>query len=151
MMWFAGVIYLAASLAFWEFAHAVFIPELLTNRVLELFSTPVGSFVRLFVSLNVSGFYFAVYFLFSLYWPKLHDRFRNIFFGSLALFAVNVLILFPLAGKGFLGYLLPQGYIPACTFLFVAHWIFARALQIQERWLRPFDKNSQTLGVRTDS
>jgi hypothetical protein len=48
---------------------------------------------------------------------------------------VNVLLVFPLLGRGVLGYQLPQGWLSASFPLLVSHWMFARGLQFQDRRL----------------
>ena len=62
---------------------------------------------------------------------KIKDGKCTPFFGAGVLWLVNVLLLFPLAGKGVFGHRLPQGALSATLFLFAAHWIFARMLQMQ--------------------
>jgi hypothetical protein len=49
------------------------------------------------------------------------------------LWVFNLLVIYPLLGRGVFGYKLPQGWIPATFPLLVAHWMFARGLQFQDR------------------
>jgi hypothetical protein len=67
------------------------------------------------------------------FWAKLKPYFRNAFLGGFALWLLNVMLVFPVLGKGILGYRMPQGWLAVSFPLFVAHWIFARGLQFQDR------------------
>jgi DMSO/TMAO reductase YedYZ molybdopterin-dependent catalytic subunit len=133
------IVFLVVSVVLWQLANAVFMPELLANRLFEILPVPIiergvqllGPLAKQLAFANVAIVYFGVYFVFSLYWERLRRVFGNAWFGAFALWGVNVLVLFPIAGKGILGSDLPQGPFSASLFLFAAHWIFARTLQIQ--------------------
>ena len=60
---------------------------------------------------------------------------QSLFLAGLALWFVNVFIVFPILGRGMLGYRMPQGWMSASLPLLVSHWMFARGLQFQDRRL----------------
>jgi len=133
------LIFLVVSIVLWQLAGAVFMPELLSNRLFEILPVPIiergvqllGPLAKQLAFANVTLFYFGFYFLFSLNWDRLRRFFGNAWYGAFALWGANVLVLFPIAGNGILGSELPQGPLAACVYLFAAHWIFARMLQLQ--------------------
>jgi len=112
---------------------AVFLPEVVTRRLLVWFPE-FWEFETLIV-INIALIYFAIYFVFGLFWPRLEPYFKNPYFGAIALFAINVLVIYPIIGRGLLGYRLPQGWLGASLPLVVSHWIFARGVQYQRRRL----------------
>jgi hypothetical protein len=79
--------------------------------------------------------YFGAYFAFAIFWRKLKPYLHSPFIGGVALWLVNVILLFPLLGRGVFGYRLPQGWLVASFPLLVAHWMFARGIQFQDRRL----------------
>jgi hypothetical protein len=83
--------------------------------------------------INAAIFYFGMYFVFAIFWRKLRRFLLNPFMAGVTLWLVNVIIVFPALGRGILGYRTPQGWLAASFPLFVAHWIFARGLQFQDR------------------
>ncbi len=133
------IVFLITSVVLWQLANAVFMPELLANRLFELLPAAfiergvqlLGPLAKQLAFANVTILYFGAYFVFSFLWERLRAIFGNVWIASLTLWGVNVLVLFPVAGKGVFGSQLPQGPFSASLFLFAAHWIFARMLQLQ--------------------
>ena len=129
--------FLIVSVVLWQTFNAAFMPELLANRLLQvlpewLVGPGGGSFGPLAKQLALVNFavlYFGGYFAFSFFWKRLKRTLRNPFYGALVLWFANLLILFPLAGRGLFGYRLPQGAVSASIFLLASHWVFARSLQ----------------------
>src|SRR6266480_4088301 len=130
-MWLGPVLYVGVSVFLWKYAGWVFMPLLVTRSVLRWL--PVLTDLEMVILINTSLLYFSVYFVFAIFWARLKLHFRNPFIAGAALWLVNVLILFPMLGRGVLGYRLPQGWVSASLPLLVTHWIFARGLQFQER------------------
>ena len=130
-MWLGPVLYVAVSVFLWKYVGAVFLPLLVTGSVLRLL--PVFTDLETVILINTSVLYFSVYFAFAIFWARVKLYLRNPFIAGGVLWLVNVLILFPMLGRGVLGYRLPQGWISASLPLLVAHLIFARGLQFQER------------------
>jgi DMSO/TMAO reductase YedYZ molybdopterin-dependent catalytic subunit len=133
------IVYLVVSIVLWQLAGAVFMPELLTNRLFEILPVAwiewgvqwLGPLAKQLAFANVAILYFGAYAVFSFSWDRLRNVFGNTFMASFALWTANVLVLFPIAGKGVFGYKLPQGAFSASLFVFASHWIFARMLQFQ--------------------
>jgi len=130
-MWLGPVLYVGVSVFLWKYAGWVFMPLLVTRSVLRWL--PVLTDLETVILINTSLLYFSVYFVFAIFWARLKLHFRNPFIAGAALWLVNVLILFPMLGRGVLGYRLPQGWISASLPLLVTHWIFARGLQFQQK------------------
>ena len=130
-MWLGPVVFVIVSVFFWKYVGAVFIPELVTRRVFA--ALPALSDLELVILINAAILYFGAYFAFSIFWARLRRFFHNPFLAGLGLWLVNVVVVFPLLGRGLLGYRMPQGWIAASFPLFVAHWMFARGLQFQDR------------------
>ena len=129
-MWMAPLLYLALSLFLWKYAGAVFVPQLFTRSILA--AAPVLNDLETIILANTVFLYFGAYAAFTVFWPRLRQYFNNsAFLAGLSLWLINVLILFPLAGRGLLGYRLPQGWAAACFPLVLSHWIFARGLRYQ--------------------
>ena len=129
-MWLGPVLYVGVSVFLWKYAGWVFMPLLVTRSVLRWL--PVLTDLETVILINTSLLYFSVYFVFAIFWARLKLHFRNPFIAGAALWLVNVLILFPMLGRGVLGYRLPQGWVAASLPLLVSHWIFARGLQFQQ-------------------
>jgi hypothetical protein len=130
-MWMGPLLYVATSIFLWKYLGSVFIPSLLTRTIVSVF--PPLEDLQMLVAINTNVFYFGVYFLFALYWPRLKSYFWNPFLAGIALWLANVLVLFPLIGRGLLGYKLPQGWMAVSFPLLLSHWIFARGLSHQTR------------------
>lgn len=130
-MWMAPVLYVGLTIFLWKYAGAVFMPELMARRVFAL--VPVLEDAQLAVVINVAVIYFGVYLMFALMWQQVRPYFKNAFLAALVLWLVNVLVLFPMLGRGVLGYGLPQGWASASLPLLVSHGVFARGLQFQEK------------------
>src|SRR5512147_1477338 len=100
------LIYLVVSIMLWLLANAVFMPELLANRLFELLPVSViergvqlmGPLAKQLAFANVALVYFGAYFVFALYWERLRRAFGSAFYAAFALWGFNVLILFPIAG-----------------------------------------------------
>ena len=130
-MWLGPVLFVAVSIFLWKYVGAVFVPELLARSVFRVLP-PLES-IDVFVTINAALLYFAGYFAIAIFWKPVKVYLRNPFIAGLALWLVNVLIVFPVLGRGVLGYRLPQGWIAASLPMLVSHWMFARGLQFQER------------------
>jgi hypothetical protein len=128
-MWMGPAIFVAASVFLWQYLGSVFIPNLVTRSVVRALQIPED--MQIVVVINAYLFYFGAYFLFAMFWPRLKFYFRNPFVAGMALWMVNVLVIFPLIGRGVLGYRLPQGWISASFPLLLSHWLFARGIQFQ--------------------
>ena len=128
-MWMGPLMFVAASVFLWRYLGSVFIPDLVTRSVARAVSIPEG--LETVVIINANLFYFGAYFLFAMFWPRLKTYFRNPFLAGFVLWMVNVLIIFPLIGRGVLGYRLPQGWMSASFPLLLSHWLFARGIQFQ--------------------
>src|SRR5215510_11599175 len=128
-MWLGPSLFIVVSVFLWKYIGAVFVPELLARTVFGLL--PMLEDIEWIIIINASILYFGAYFSFALFWGKLRPYLRNPFFGALALWSANVLLLFPLLGKGLFGYRMPQGWLAVSFPLLVAHWTFARGLQFQ--------------------
>ena len=85
------------------------------------------------ITVNAAILYFGAYVVIAIFWKALRPYFRNALFVGMALWLINILIVFPLLGRGLLGYKLPQGWMSASLPLLLTHWIFARGLQYQEK------------------
>jgi hypothetical protein len=130
-MWVGPVVFIIVSVFLWKYVGAVFVPELVTRQVFAIL--PALSDLQLVVLINAAILYFGAYFAFSVFWGSLRPFFHNPFVAGLALWLVNVVVFFPILGRGMLGYRMPQGWLAASFPLFVAHWMFARGLQFQDR------------------
>ncbi len=134
------IIFLIVSIVLWQLAGAVFMPELLANRIFEIL--PVATIETGVRWLGPLAKQLALCqrrgrLLWDLLWIRTRlgtgwkRTFGNVWLGALVLWSANVLILFPLAGKGLFGIGLPQGGLSASVLLFASHWIYARMLQLQ--------------------
>ena len=130
-MWLGPVLFLGVSIFLWKYIDAVFVPEALARSVFSIL--PVLKDLENVIVANAAILYFGAYFVFAIFWPRLKPYFRNPFVAAVALWLVNILIVFPLIGRGVLGYRFPQGWMAACLPLLLSHWMFARGLQFQER------------------
>ena len=106
-------------------------PELLARSVFA--ALPVLSDIEVVIFINAAILYFAAYFIVAIFWVKLRRYLRNPFLAGLILWLTNVIVVLPLLGRGVLGYRMPQGWMAASFPLLVAHWMFARGLQLQQR------------------
>ena len=127
-MWFPPLFYALVTVLLWWFARAFFVPQQVTNRIFPIQTTdPLLYQVALS---NVAVFYFGAYWAFSAGWKRLRPYLKNEFVGGIALWAVNVLVILPLIGRGIFGYKLNQGALYPCMYLFATHWMYARMLQM---------------------
>jgi hypothetical protein len=76
--------------------------------------------------------YFAPYLIFAVMWDRARSYFKHPFLAAAMFWLVNVLVLYPMLGRGLLGYRLPRGWIAASLPLLVSHWLFGRGLQHQQ-------------------
>ena len=106
-MWAPPLIYALVSVLLWKFAHVFFMPQAIANRIAPIQRTE--PLVSQIVLANVALAYFGAYWAFSGNWHRLRPYLKSEFFGAFALWAVNVLLLFPLIGRGIFGYKLPEG------------------------------------------
>jgi len=130
-MWLGPLLFVGVSIFLWKYVGAVFVPELLARSVIRVLP-PLES-IDLFVTINAALLYFGGYFAIAIFWKPVKVYLRSPFMAALVLWLVNVLIVFPVLGRGVLGYRLPQGWIAASFPMLVSHWMFARGLQFQER------------------
>ena len=130
-MWLGPVLFISVSIFLWRYIGAVFVPEAVARSVFAIL--PVLADAENLIVANAAILYFGAYFVFAVFWPKLKPYFHNPFFAAVGLWMVNILILFPLLGRGILGYRFPQGWMFASFPLLLPHWMFARGLQFQER------------------
>ena len=138
-MWVAPLIYFVVSLLLWKIGGGLFMPELLANRMFEIFPVPVIEFaVQLlgplakelaFYAITVA--YFGAYFLFAQYWDRIRPYLGNAFYAAFAIWGIHVLILIPAAGQGMFAAKSPQGALTPSLMLFASHWMFARSLQFR--------------------
>jgi DMSO/TMAO reductase YedYZ molybdopterin-dependent catalytic subunit len=134
-----SLIFILVSVVLWQLAGAVFMPELLANRLFEILPASfiergvqlLGPLAKELAFANVAILYFGAYFVFALGWNRLKSIFGNVWIGAFVLWSGNVFLLFPLSGKGLFGMALPQGGFSASLLLFASHWIFARMLEFQ--------------------
>ena len=132
-MWLGPVLFIAVNVLLWKYLGAAFVPELMARSIFGL--VPALSDIQLVILINAAILYFGAYFTFAIFWARLRRFFRNPFLAAFVLWLSNVVVLFPILGRGVLGYRMPQGWLAASFPLFVAHWTFARGLQFQEKRL----------------
>jgi hypothetical protein len=130
-MWIGPVLFIAVSLVLWRYIGAVFVPDVLARLVFSIL--PALAELETVILINAAILYFGAYFVFAIFWGKLKPYLGNPFFAAIGLWLVNVLVLFPLVGRGMLGYKFPQGWMSASLPLLLSHWMFARGLQFQDR------------------
>ena|SRR5438067_2600119 len=130
-MWLGPVLFAVLSVFLWRYAGAVFVPQLLARSAFAI--SPVLADIEIVILINAVLVYFGAYFAFAIFWGKLKAYFRNPFLAGFVLWLVNVLIVFPVLGRGLFGYRMPQGWMSASLPLLLSHWMFARGLQFQER------------------
>jgi hypothetical protein len=130
-MWLGPALFIGVSVFLWRYIGAVFVPDLMARAVFRI--VPALRDMELVILVNAAIAYFAGYFVFAFFWRRLKPYLRNAFWGGLFLWLVNVVLLLPLLGRGIFGYRMPQGWLLASFPLLVAHWMFARGLQFQDR------------------
>jgi hypothetical protein len=128
-MWMGPTLFIAVSILLWRYIGAVFVPEVLARWVFSIL--PALSDLETVIFINAAILYFGMYFVFAIFWGKIKPYFGNPFFAAIGLWLVNILVLFPLVGRGMLGYKFPQGWMSASLPLLLSHWMFARGLQFQ--------------------
>ena len=130
-MWMGPVLFIGVSIFLWKYIGAVFVPEVLARSAFAL--APVLMDVEMVIIVNAAILYFGAYFVFAVFWGRIKPFLHNAFFAAIALWLANILVLFPILGRGMLGYRFPQGWMSASLPLLLSHWMFARGLQFQER------------------
>jgi|SRR5437867_5777977 len=129
-MWLGPVLFVGVSVFLWKYGGWVFMPLLVTRSIVRWM--PLLGDLETVILINTSLLYFGVYFVFAIFWERIKLHLKNPFVAGAVLWLVNVFILFPMLGRGVLGYRLPQGWVAASLPLLVSHWIFARGLQFQQ-------------------
>src|SRR5258705_8573082 len=99
-MWLGPVLFIAVNVFLWRYVGAVFVPELLARSVFAIL--PVLIDIEMVILINAAIIYFGAYFVFAVFWARLKPYFRNPFLAGLALWFVNVFIVFPILGRGML-------------------------------------------------
>ena len=130
-MWLGPALFIAVNILLWRYVGAVFVPEVLARSVFRLL--PALAELQAVILINMAILYFGAYFAFAVFWEKIKPYMRNVFFAAIGLWLVNILMIFPLVGRGILGYKFPQGWMSASLPLLLSHWMFARGLQFQDR------------------
>jgi len=130
-MWMGPFLYIVSSIFLWQYLGSVYVPALLIRAVMRL--VPIFQDLDTFVTVNVTVLYFGAYFLVAVFWPRLRNYFKSPFVAGAALWLIHVLVIFPVVGRGVLGYRLPQGWMSTSLPLLLSHWLFARGVQFQTR------------------
>src|SRR4051812_947771 len=138
-MWVAPLIYFVVSLLLWKIGGGIFMPELLANRLFEIFPVSViefavqllGPLAKELVFYGITIIYFGAYVLFARQWDRIRPYLGNAFYAGFALWGFHVLILIPLAGQGMFALRSPQGALTPSLMLFASHWMFSRSLQFR--------------------
>ena len=132
-MWLGPALFVTISVLLWKYLGAVFMPELLARSIYRIL--PSLESVDLFIFINAGIVYFGLYIVVAIFWRRLKPYVKNPFLAGLGMWLVNLLIILPLLGRGFLGYQMPQGWMSVSLPLLLSHWMFARGLQFQDRGL----------------
>src|SRR5215471_7751340 len=104
-MWLGPLLFVGVSIFLWKYVGAVFVPELLARSVFRVL--PVLTEVETVILINAAVLYFGAYFVFAIFWRKIKPYLLNPFFAGFALWLANVFVLYPLLGRGILGYRFP--------------------------------------------
>ena len=78
-MWVAALIYLVVSVLLWKLVGGLFMPELLANRIFEIFPVPfiefavqlLGPLAKELAFYAIAIGYFGAYFLFAHFWHRM--------------------------------------------------------------------------------
>ena len=100
-MWLGPVVFIIISVFLWKYVGAVFVPELVARRVFAIL--PGLGDLELVILINAAILYFGAYFTFAIFWIRLRRFFRNPFLAGFVLWLINVVIVFPVLGRGVLG------------------------------------------------
>jgi hypothetical protein len=130
-MWLGPALFIGVSVLLWWYVGAVFMPEVVARAVFSVL--PALAELETVILINAAILYFGAYFVFAIFWQKIKPYLGNAFFAAIGLWLVNILLLFPILGRGVLGYKFPQGWMWASLPLLLSHWMFARGLQFQDR------------------
>src|SRR5215831_9148540 len=107
-MWVAPLVYLVVSVVLWQLANALFMPELLSNRLFEVLPASMiesgvqmlGAMAKPLAFYGIAVLYFGAYFIFSRSWNRLRSIFGNAFYAGFALWGLHVLVIILAAGQG---------------------------------------------------
>src|SRR4051794_14773610 len=110
-MWLGPALFIAVNILLWRYVSAVFVPEVLARSVFRLL--PALAELQTVILINMAILYFGAYFAFAVFWKKIKPYMKNVFFAAIGLWLVNILMIFPLVGRGILGYKFPQGWMSA--------------------------------------
>jgi len=138
-MWVAPLIYFVVTVVLWQIGNGLFMPELLANRMFEIFPVPfiefvvqlLGPLAKELAFYGIAIVYFGAYFVFAHNWERLRPYLGNAFYAAFAIWGIHVLVLIPAAGQGVFATKSPQGGLMPSLMLFASHWIFARSLQFR--------------------
>src|SRR5262249_56636350 len=108
-MWLGPVVFIIVSVFLWKYVGAVFVPELVARRVFAIL--PALGDLELVILVNAAILYFGAYFAFSIFWAKLRRFFHNPFLAPLCLCLFNVIVVFPVFGRGVLWYRITPGLV----------------------------------------
>src|SRR3954468_16832034 len=110
-MWMGPALFIAVSILLWRYVGAVFVPDVLSRWALGLL--PALAELKTVIPIYMAILYFGAYFAFAVLWAKIKPHVGNAFFAAIGLWLVNILFIFPLVGRGMLGYKFPQGWMSA--------------------------------------
>jgi DMSO/TMAO reductase YedYZ molybdopterin-dependent catalytic subunit len=138
-MWVAPLIYFVVTVVVWQLGNGLFMPELLANRMFEIFPVPViefavqmlGPLAKELAFYSIAVAYFGAYVVFAYNWERIRPYLGSALYAGFALWGVHVLLIIPAAGLGVFAYKSPQGGLSPSVLLFASHWIFARSLEVQ--------------------
>jgi hypothetical protein len=130
-MWLGPMMFIVISVFLWKYVGAVFVPELIARAVFSIL--PALRDMDLVILINAAILYFGAYFAFAIFWPRLRPVFRSPFLAAMTLWLANVILIFPILGRGVFGYHMPQGWFAVSIPSLFTHWMFARGLQFQDR------------------
>src|SRR6185436_11121095 len=116
-MWVAPLIYFVVTMLLWKVGGGLFIPELLANRMFEIFPVPfieaavqlMGPLAKELAFYGIAIVYFGSYFLFARYWERIRPYLGSAFYAAFAIWGIHVLIVIPAAGQGLFATKSPQG------------------------------------------
>jgi hypothetical protein len=125
-MWVAPLIYFVVTIILWQLGNGLFLPDLLANRMFEIFPVPViefavqllGPLAKELAFYGIAIVYFGAYVVFAYHWERIRPYLGNAFYAGFALWGVHVFLVIPAAGQGVLAYKSPQGGLTPSILLF---------------------------------